>query len=280
MLRPVHDVENVLGDAGFWNALVVAGAGVAVVWLRARQHRFEPGVALVVVVAALVGLREGRLLAESFAVALGLVVVAELVFRQQAITARVVAYALAGATVGATLPSAWPLWTRLTVLGVVVVGAFVAPVHDARSPRIVPALLLIGAIGVYACVPDTEAPKVLLGAMVAAAVIGLEPVLRPAIGMPAVVGLFAWVAAVGGVGRPGAVVGGVACLGVLLLPVPRGRVDRWGLVLLVVTQIAVVTYEARVAGFERTAESALLLSVPVFALAALVLWLAGRRARA
>jgi hypothetical protein len=280
MLRPVHDVENVLGDAGFWNALVVAGAGVAVVWLRVRQHRFEPGVALVVVVAALVGLREGRLLAESFAVALGLVVVAELVFRQQATVARAVAYAMAGATVGASLPAAWPLWTRLTVLAVVVVGALVAPVHDARAPRVVPALVLISALGVYACAPDTEAPKVLLGAMVAAAVIGFEPRLRAAVGLPAVIGLFAWVAAFGGVGRPGAVVGGVACLGVLLLPVPRRRPGTGGVVLLFVTQVALVTYEARVAGFETKAEAALLLSVPAFGAAALLVWLTGRRARA
>jgi hypothetical protein len=280
MLRPVHDVENVLGDAGFWNALVVAGAGVAVVWLRVRQRRFEPGVALVVVVAALVGLREGRLLAESFAVALGLVVVAELVFRQQATVARAVAYAMAGATVSASLPAAWPLWTRLTVLAVVVVGALVAPVHDARAPRVVPALVLISALGVYACAPDTEAPKVLLGAMVAAAVIGFEPRLRAAVGLPAVIGLFAWVAAFGGVGRPGAVVGGVACLGVLLLPVPRRRPGTGGVVLLFVTQVALVTYEARVAGFETKAEAALLLSVPAFGAAALLVWLTGRRARA
>src|SRR6187399_3134275 len=122
MLRPVHDVENVLGDAGFWNALVVAGAGVAVVWFRVRQHRFEPGVALVVVVAALVGLREGRLLAEAFAVALGLVVVAELVFRQRALVPRVLVYAMAGATVVATLPVDWTVWCRLALIPVVVVG--------------------------------------------------------------------------------------------------------------------------------------------------------------
>lgn len=279
MLRLVHDVENVLGDAGFWNALVVAGAGVAVVWLRVRQHRFEPGVALVVVVAALVGLREVRLLTQAFVVALALVVVAELVFQQQAIAARVVAYAMAGAAVGATLPSAWPVWTRLTVLAVVVVGALVAPLHDARTPRAVPALLLISALGVYACVPDTEAPKVLLGAMAAAAVIGFEPRLRAAIGLPAVVALVGWVGAFGGVGRPGAVVGGVACVGVLLLPVSRRRPGPFGVVLLFVTQIALVTYEARVPGFETKAEVALLLSLPAFAIAALVLWLAGRRTR-
>jgi hypothetical protein len=279
MLRPVHDVENVLGDAGFWNALIVAGAGVAVVWIRARQHHFEPGVALVVVVAGLVGLREGLLLDESLVVALVLLLLAELVFRGRARSARLLAYALAGATVVATLPVSWTAWCRLAVLPVVVLGAFAAPSHDARSPRVVPLLLLIGAVGLYACVPDTEAPKVLLGALLAASVIGLEPRLRPAIGLPAVIGLFAWVAVFGGVGRPGSVVGGLACLGVLLLPVPRGRLAPWGTVLLVVTQVALVAYEARVAGFETTIERALLLSVPAFAVAGFVVWFGGRLAR-
>jgi hypothetical protein len=279
MLRPVHDVENVLGDADFWYAMLVSAAGIAVVWLRLRQHHYEPGVALVVVVAVLVALRSALLLQNSFVVAIALLVLAELVFRARGLAARLTAFAVAGAVVGATLPSGWPVWSKLTVLAVVTIGALVAPVHDRRTPRAVPPLLLISALGIWACVPDTEAPKVLLGAVVAASVIALEPRLRAAIGLPAVVGVVAWVAAFGGVGRPGSIVGGVACLGVLLLPVPERRPGRVGIVVLVATQIALVVYEARVAGFEVGAERALLLSIPAFGAAGLVLWVSGRLAR-
>ena len=45
----------------------------------------------------------------------------------------------------------------------------------AVMPRVLPLLLAIGAVGVYVCVPDTEAPKALLGALLAGTVIALEP---------------------------------------------------------------------------------------------------------
>jgi hypothetical protein len=269
MLRPVHDVENVLGDAGFWNALIVAAAGAAVVWLRLRQHHGEPGIAAVITVAGLVGLRVNHLLETQLVVTVALLGVAEWMFRGRAVAVRLVVFTLGAAMVAATLPSGWPGWSRVALIVVVVVGAFVGPAHDRLVPRLVPVLLAIGAIGVYACVPDTEAPKALLGAVLGACVISLEPPLRASLGLPAAVGLFAWVATFGGLGRPGAIVGGLACLGVLLLPLPRWRPRTGGVVALLLAQAGLVLYESRVAGLEQSAERAFLLSVPAF----LVVWL-------
>src|SRR5215207_6458494 len=223
MLRPVHDVENVLGDAGFWNALIVAAVGAAVVWLRLRQHHHDPGIAAVVTVAGLVGLRVNHVLETQLVVTLALLAAAEWAFRGRTMGVRLVVFTVGAAAVSATLPSGWPGWSRVALILVVVVGAVVGPAHDRLAPRLVPVLLAIGAAGVYLCVPDTEAPKALLGAALAACAIGLEPRLHAGLGLPAAVGLFAWVAAFGGVGRPGSIVGGLACLGVLLLPVPRWR---------------------------------------------------------
>jgi hypothetical protein len=273
MLRLVHDVENVLRDAGFWSALLVAGVGVAIVWLRARQHLIEPGIAAVVLVAGFVGLRFNHFEVAQPVTAVVLFGLAEWVFRTRGASARLVAYVLCAATLAATLPDPFPIWARAATGCVVAVGAFTAPVVDARFPRPLPLLLAIGALGAYACGPDTEAQKALVGALVAVAVIGLEPRLRPALGYPAVVALFAWVATWGGLGRPGSIVGSLACLGVVLLPVPRARLvaPRAAVVVLVAVQVALVVYESRVAGFEERAGRALLLTVPAFLLAWLVL---------
>ena len=43
MLRPVHDVENLLSDAGFWTAFVVAMIGTVLVWVRARRGGTSTG---------------------------------------------------------------------------------------------------------------------------------------------------------------------------------------------------------------------------------------------
>ena len=179
---------------------------------------------------------------------------------------------------GAALPDGWPFWIRTVVSVSAVVGGLLVQDADRALPRPTPLLLAIGALGVYLCVPDTEAPKALLGALLAGAVIGLVPRLRASLGVTMVTGLFVWVVGVGGLGRPGSVVGGIACLGVLVLI----SVVRWTatapahVTALVVTQCALVVFVARVAGFEESAWSAVVLCVPAFAAAALVLVLVGQ----
>jgi hypothetical protein len=103
----------------------------------------------------------------------------------------------------------------------------------------------------------------------------------PTVGFAALTGLFAWVAAYGGLGRSGAVVGGIACLGlVLLLPAFTAlTTSREGVLAVVLVQCALVVFVARVAGFEDGAVAALVLSVLGYAVAAGVLaWAARIRA--
>jgi hypothetical protein len=280
MLRPVHDVENVLGDAGFWTAFVVALVGTAVVWLRLRRAEWEPGIALVVVVATLAGLRAGHRLPTALVVAIGLLAFGEYLARDAARPARLAALVPGALVLAASVPEGWPFWLRVGATGAAAGGGLLAVDADQRVPRLMPLLLLVGAVGVYVCVPDTEAPKALLGALVVTAAIGLEPRVRHRVGFAAAAGLFVWVAAFGGLGRAGSVVGGIACLGVVLvIPVVRWAAGNRKLVALgVATQVALVLFVSRVAGLEGSAWVAAGLAAIAFAVAASVLLLSARAA--
>lgn len=282
MLRPVHDVENVLGDAAFWTAFLVAAVGTLVVWLRLRRFEPEPGVWFVVAVASLAGLDANARLLDPLVAAIVMLAIGEYLARDMSMWARLVALAPGATVVGAALPNGWPLWIRVAA-AVVTLGAGVLAVDaDRRAPRLTPLLLAIGVVGVYACVPDTEASKAVLGALLAAAVLGLEPRLRHRGGVSAVVGIFVWVAAFGGLGRAGSVAGGLACLGVvLLIPIVRwSTTNRVRVALLVVVQVTLVVYVSRVAGFEESGWSALWLSLAALAVAGVVLRIVrGRSAR-
>src|SRR5262245_13773596 len=229
MLRLVHGVERLVDDNAFWVALALAIVGDGVVWVRARLGRAEPGPAVVAIVATLVGLR----IADRFAVALvvGLVLLlgGEWLGRRTPWWTRAF-WLLPGAlVVASSLPDAWPFWMRVVTTATAAVGGTLAVATSLATPRLAPLLFAVAAVGLYYCVPDTEAPAAIVGALGVGCVFVLEPRLRAALGAAALTGLFAWVTAYGGVGRPGSVVGGVACLGVLLLPVwragPRGT--RW-----------------------------------------------------
>jgi hypothetical protein len=278
MLRPVHDVENVLGDAGFWTAFVVAAVGTLVVWLRARRFEVEPGIWFVVVVATFAGLRAAHRLPDPLLGAVLVLALGEHLARDHSMRARTVALAPGAVVLGASVPEVWPAWIRIVAMIGALAGGVLGVDADRRAPRLVPLLLAVGAVGVYLCVPDTEAPKAMLGALLAAAVLGLEPRLRHRCGVAAVVGLFVWVSAYGGLGRAGSVVGALACLGVvLLIPIVRwSTTNRVHVALLVAVQAGLVLYLSRVAGLERSGWSALLLAIPAFAVAWSVLVLLRR----
>ena len=135
-------------------------------------------------------------------------------------------------------PGAWVLatrsglpddaWVEPTVLAfVVAAGPLVAVADRRRRPEgWGPVLFLVSAGGVFVTVPDTEQALVLLGAAAPAALLGWpRPVASLGVGgSMAVVGLLAWTTISGGSPRPGAVVGGLAALGLLLLePLLPGR---------------------------------------------------------
>jgi hypothetical protein len=93
---------------------------------------------------------------------------------------------------------------------------------------VTPVLLAVTTFGVWVTVPETQHVVVLMGAVLPVAAVAF---LRPTwLGIPgafAAVAVIAWVVEVDGQARDGAVVGSLACLGLLLLePVLR----RTGLV--------------------------------------------------
>jgi hypothetical protein len=151
-----------------------------------------------------------------------------------------------------------------------------------RELGLLPALLAVTAVGIWATVPDVEAALVLLGAAVPLTLLGWPGPLagrRPApaafgiAGSVAVAAVLAWTVATGGVGRSGSVVGGLACLGLLAVepavrlldPRRRSPLDplerRPGLaVAALATQLVLVALAARVVGRPERAATALVLA--------------------
>jgi hypothetical protein len=151
----------------------------------------------------------------------------------------------------------------------------------------------IAAAGAYLAVPDTELARVFLGV---ALPFVLMSVPFPAAGFgpagsAAMAGVFTWVVVVGGRGRPGSVVGGLAAIGLLAAePIGRRIVGRdrtlWARVLgryhrvedknrdswlaaaffAAVVQFALALYASRVVGGRDAALSALFVLAPVAAL--------------
>lgn len=163
-------------------------------------------------------------------------------------------------------------WVRALVFTATVAGgALVAAFdHGQRRAALGPTLLAGTVLGMYATLPDTEQITVVVGAALPLAFLGwpfVLGVLGP--GAYATVGLLAWVATVGGHGRPGSIVGALAGLGLLLVepvvrPWWRGRaaspprpVHSVGLIAL---QAGVVTVTSRIAGLETAAGTAAAIS--------------------
>jgi hypothetical protein len=155
-----------------------------------------------------------------------------------------------------------------------------------RGTGLGPALVALGATGVFVCVPDTEQAMPVFGAAVGVAVVALllgSP--RLGAGGVALVGIVLWAAAVGGSGRPGSIVGAFASVLVVALePVvrarthavggQRGRVGAW---IVLGVEAAGVFLVSRVAGLERSVLVATVIAMPVVLAVAVVLALIGAR---
>jgi hypothetical protein len=158
----------------------------------------------------------------------------------------------AALAVGTTAPHR-VAWVPLLVAAFVWRGALSMARLDEKSAGsgIVPAFFGISAVGALVCLPDTEQIFVLAAVAIAAAIVAVaDP--RVAFGRPgsmALVGLFGWIAAGGGIGRPAAIVGALGSLGVLVLvgglALPSDRI-------LVAAHSGCVVVCSRVAGISRT----------------------------
>lgn len=159
--------------------------------------------------------------------------------RDRAVPAPVVglAFAAAGAAAIAAgeVPTALALRPPWIALLAGVAGLLLAD-FDRRWRRqgLAVPLLAVSAAGIYLTVPDVEAAVVVLGAALPLLLLGWPvPFWRghppPSLGLPgalATAGLLVWTVASGGAGRPGSVVGGLGCLGVLAVEPLARLVDR------------------------------------------------------
>jgi hypothetical protein len=153
-----------------------------------------------------------------------------------------------------------------------------------RELGLLPALLAVTAAGIWATVPDVEAALVVLGATLPLTLLGRPgplagraagpgPAAFGVAGSAAVAGVLVWTVASGGAARPGSLVGGLACLGLLAVepavrlldPRRRSPLDplerRPGLALAALAvQLVLVAVAARVAGRPQGAATALALA--------------------
>ncbi len=179
---------------------------------------------------------------------------------------------------------------------IVVAAPALRDVVSARGSALTAALLAVSVAGIWTAVPDTE-EILLVGGTLALPLLftiagGLDR-LDVTWSLPAsfaIVGPVLWAAVHGGRGRPGSMVGGVACLGLLLVEPAARRIARApsasltpaSLVMaLVAVQVAVVAVVARIAAKHAAVGRAALVSGAALlaATAAISLTLVGPRRR-
>jgi hypothetical protein len=264
----------VLRDDGFLVALVVAAIGAAVAWWCAARTGVTVPVPAVTVVAALAGLRADHHL--SFSLVLGLALLALAAWSSRAgagvVTAGIAV--LAGAVI---LVSAYPdgldTWVSAVVLLALVPLVPLVELRARRWGSPAPAVLFLAALGVYACVPDTEFVLPLLAATLATAF--LAPLPERAVtqlGTGVVAALLVWTTGIEGFARPGSVIGAIACVAALAFfpalpehrPLPRSYWVSVGVTALL------VLWCSRVAGFVDSAWLAAFLAIVGFAVALVV----------
>lgn len=288
-------VSDLLALEGFRTGLLlglVAALGVALVAVVSRQSLpWGGGAVALASVAAL----EDLYRVDTLAIA-GLV----LIIAGGHLTAgRGPLLRIAGAAPGtgvfvAALDLDQPAWAIPMVAGVTLVGGALAASFDqvlgARGLALV--LLAVTALGIYLTTPDTEHSSVLLGVVVPVMLLACPwPLATMGVGGAfASVALISWVVALDGAGRDGAVVGAVACLGVLVLE-PIVRVATRGLAsnaapvplrysaAVVAVHVVLVVVCSRVGGLRSSAVEAFVVCAIGYAVAAVALVQASRLSR-
>ena len=146
-------------------------------------------------------------------------------------------------------------------------------------------LLAVSTVGILVTVPDIERALALVGAALPLALAGWPfPLVSLGAGAAAAVGVIGWVAGDAGVTRPGAAVGALTALGLMMAePIGRrvGRVSRTALARLAssgprgvfvmgVIHGVIVLGTSRVAGLQQSALVATAIALPILALGAVV----------
>lgn len=176
-------------------------------------------------------------------------------------------------------------WVEIAVVVTIVVAGTTATDLDRRwrRPSIAMALFAVTVGGVYLTVPDTEAPLALLAPAGLLALVAwpLNRMRMGTAGAYAAIGLLAWVTAFGGIGRNGAIVGGLASVGLLVAePVARliagfrgpllRRSGPGSAIAIGVGQVALVFATSRVAGLRKAEDDAAIIAGLSFAVALMI----------
>jgi hypothetical protein len=171
-------------------------------------------------------------------------------------------------------------------------GALPADFDRRRADGLALPLWAVTVAGVWATVPDVESAVVVLGAALPPALLGWPgPLARSGLVSLGVAGslagaaLLVWVVATDGAGRPGSMVGGLACLGVLGVEPLARRLGGRGpggpplpAVALLAAHLVLVAFASRVVGRRETVAEALPLAVAELVVALAVAVAAMRRA--
>jgi hypothetical protein len=259
-----------------WGLLLLAfGLPVGLVWRWVRRTPL-PVAGLLLGLGSLIGLREvGVAPSQPDLFPPGLMAGLTMLAAAGLVGGRVRAPAVVGMALAA--PGAWMIvmyggladvgWVRLLVaLGAAVGGALAAAFdHRWRTSGVPPVILAVSVAGLYLVVPETMQVLVVLGVAVPIALLGLGAVVSlGSAGAYVSAGLLAWTAGIGGAARPSSIVGGLGCLGLLVVePLARmltGRGSgleviprRWSLVALSAIQVVLAGIASRVAGVQRSA---------------------------
>jgi hypothetical protein len=164
-------------------------------------------------------------------------------------------------------------WIAILVVASIAIGGPLVANFDRRfGARGWPMVLYaVTAVGVYATVPDTERALVLIGVSVPMLLLGWPFALFSlgSAGSYAAVGVLVWVAATDGRGRQTAIIGAIACLGLLVIE-PAARLLRgrratvlavlptsiWTVLPVAGAHLAIVYVASRVAGLRHAISAA------------------------
>jgi hypothetical protein len=255
--------------------LLAAGIVAALAW-RSRSRESLPAAGLLIAASGALVLRQLGQPASGLVAGLCALSVAGLV-------ADVVPRARIALPVLA-VPGAWLLATSVEVeqpwapwaIGIAVtIGGSLVAAFDGRpgARRLGPGLMAVSLVGVFITVPETREALPVLGAALPLVLLGWPSRLATlgAGGALASTGLLAWTVGQGGTFRDSAVVGGLACLGLLMAePVGSRLLDAppltrqpppWALTAILAVHGTVVLVVARVAGLRDDLGTAVVLAV-------------------
>jgi len=273
--------DNFLTGLVFGFAALAIGVLIVYVWRQWRETPV-PIVGLLLTAAAMAGLQLTAEPPEDLWVGIALLAgggaLYPLASRMPLLPAALAAPGAWWVTRVVELPGAgWVPW--LLFAWIVVAAPLVASFdrHFAAASY-GPVLLLISVAGMFSTLPDTELILVVFGAAIAPALLAFPygAASLGAVGVYPLLGAIAWVIAIDGHGREGAVVGAIACLALLVIePLVRwsrnqSLLDRipavwWRPPAVAAAQVVVVLLAARVAGLIDSPLPAALVALAVLA---------------